>query len=49
MTTYGKLTEFRREEEEFSAYLERVQLFFAANDIPEEKQVPIFLNGIKCS
>ena len=46
MTTYGKLTEFRQEEEEFSVYLEWVQLFFVANDIPEGKQVPIFLNAL---
>ena len=46
MATYGTLTEFRRETEEFSAYLERVELYFAANEIAEEKQVPIFLNVV---
>ena len=45
-TLYGKLAEFRPEEEEFSAYCERVELFFAVNDVPGEKQVPLFLNCI---
>ena len=46
MTThYGKLQAFRPGEEELSAYLERVELFFAVNETPAEKQVPIFLNA----
>ena len=47
MATYATLTEFRRDTEEFSAYLERVELYFAANEIAEEKQVPIFLNVVE--
>ena len=32
--------------EEFSAYLERVDLFFLSNNVTAEKKVPIFLNCI---
>ena len=46
MATYGTLPEFRRDTEEFSAYLERVELYFIANEVAEEKQVPIFLNVV---
>jgi len=47
MTThYGKLQAFRPGEEELSVYFERVELFFAVNETPEEKQVPIFLNAV---
>ena len=46
MATYGKLVEFNQGEEEFAAYLERVELFFVANNIPADKKVPIFLNCI---
>ena len=49
MTTLGSLTEFRPEAECFSAYLERARIFFAANDIAEEKQVLVFLNAIGAS
>ena len=46
MTTFGKLAEFKPGREEFSAYLERVDLFFLSNDVAAEKKVPIFLNCI---
>ena len=46
---YGSLEGFRPEVEELSTYLERVELFFNANDTPKEKQVPIFLNVIGAS
>ena len=43
---YGTLQEFQAEAEDISIYLERVDLTFVANETPEEKQVPIFLNVI---
>lgn len=43
---YGHLQEFKHEEEEISTYLERVELFFVANETPAAKQVPIFLNVV---
>ena len=43
---YGALQEFRPDVEEISTYLERVELFFTANETPEAKQVPIFLNVV---
>ena len=46
MATYGKLVDFNQGKEEFAAYLERVELFFVANDIPADKKVPIFLHCI---
>ena len=42
----GALHEFRPEEERFTVYLERVTIFFAVNDIPAEKKVPLLLNAI---
>ena len=45
MATFGKLKEFEPENEKISAYLERVELYFTANDI-KERQVPIFLSVI---
>ena len=41
MAIYVMLLEFCRGKEEVSAYLEQVELFFSANDVPDEKQVPI--------
>ena len=43
---YGKIKEFQPGTEELATYLERVELFFEANEVPEEKQVPIFLNVV---
>jgi len=44
MTSFGKIDVFQPEAEEFSAYLERVELYFEANGIKEDKQVPVFLS-----
>ena len=45
MATFGTLKEFESENEKVSAYLERVELYFAANDITE-RRVPVFLSVI---
>ena len=37
MATYGKLTEFQPEAESVAAYLKRVEVFYMANEIPEER------------
>ena len=42
----GQLHEFRPDEERFTVYLERVKIFFAVNDVPPEKKVPVFLNAV---
>ena len=44
--TLGRLDEFRPEEGPFTTYLERAEIFFAANNIPESKQVSVFLSAI---
>ena len=47
MTThFGKLEEFRPETETIVSYLERVDLFFAANDIADGKKVAVFLSTV---
>ena len=46
MTTYGSISEFRHDSEDLATYLERVELYFSANDIHDSKQVPIFLNVV---
>ena len=44
--TLGPLHEFRPDSEDFSMYMERVEIYFAANDVPEGKKVPVFLNAV---
>ena len=34
------------DQEKFTAYLERIELLFEANDIVEEKKVPVFLTVV---
>ena len=45
-TTTGTLSEFVPQKEKIAAYLERVELFFKANGIKDEKQVPVFLTAM---
>ena len=42
----GRINEYRPENELLSSYLERVDAFFSANEINEEKKVPAFLSLI---
>ena len=46
MATYGKLKEFEPDNQKVSSYLERVELYFTANDIAAEKKVVILLSVI---
>ena len=46
MPTFGRISEFVVEDERISAYLERVELYFGANDIANEKKVAILLSVI---
>ena len=46
MTTIDKLSEFLPEKETIAADLERLELFFAANRVAENKQVPALLTAI---
>ena len=43
MLTFGQINEFRPENESFSVYLERFELFVLANSIPDSKKVLLFL------
>ena len=45
-TIVGKIEEFNPDEEPFSSYMERVELFFLANSVADDRKVPIFLNGV---
>ena len=45
MATFGALKEFQPKNEKVSAYLEHVELYFAANNITG-RRVPIFLSVI---
>jgi hypothetical protein len=40
---FGNVQEFQQENEVFSSYLERIELFFAANNVQEDKKVTVFL------
>jgi len=44
--TIGSITEFKAESEKIETYLECMQLFFEANGIKEDKQVPVLLTVI---
>ena len=46
MSRFGQLHEYQASQEPVSAYLERVTLFFQANEIAEEKQVAVFLSVV---
>ena len=46
MAKFGKLHEFNSDRETVNTYLERVKLFFEANEIPGEKQVAVFLSSV---
>ena len=42
--TFEKLDAFQEGEEKITEYLERVELYFAANDIAAEKKAPVLLS-----
>lgn len=44
--TIGKIEEFKPDTEQFSAYLEQVELFFVANDVANEKKTAVFLSVV---
>ena len=46
MATVGRIEEFNPEKERISTYLERVDLFFVANEVEEAKQVATLLSVI---
>jgi hypothetical protein len=48
-THYGKITEFHPEMDSIKAYLERVELYFTANKVPDDLQVPILLSSVGAS
>ena len=41
MASIGQVQDFVHGKEMVSAYLERIQMFFAVNDIGENRQVPV--------
>ena len=43
---YGSLTEFQPDSDDVKAYLECVELYFAANKVDADLQVPIFLSSV---
>ena len=43
MSIVGKIHEFKLETEQFSTYVERLELYFNASSVTEKKKVPIFL------
>ena len=45
-TMFGKIEEFNSEVESFSAYRERMECFFVANEIPVKSQVDVLLSII---
>ena len=46
MSQYSKINIYRAEEESITAYHERVELYFQANDVDTAKQVLILLSSI---
>ena len=45
MLQLGCLEEFQPEEDSIASYLERVELYFVANDTNSDKKVPVFLSA----
>ena len=45
-TTLGQLKEFYPDSDSFTAYVERVNIFFTVNDIADDKRAAVFLNFI---
>ena len=43
----GRLTEFDLKIDTITAYVERVTLYFQANDVTEGKQVAMFLSALR--
>ena len=46
MAQFGRIEVYRPGDETITAYLERVELYFLANDMAEEKKVPVLLSMI---
>ena len=44
--TFGHIQEFQPDSDSITAYIERMNLFFVANDVPNEKKVAVFLSVI---
>ena len=43
MAVFGHINEFKPDQESLAVYLERVELFFAANNVQAERKVPMLL------
>ena len=43
---FGRIQEYELVNELFSAYLERIQLCFLANEVEGDKKVPVFLSVV---
>ena len=43
---YGQLQEFKPDSDSISSYLERVSLYFTANNVADWKKVPVLLSSI---
>ena len=46
MTSYSCIKEFHPKEESIESYLERVELFFTANEVADGKKAVVFLSVI---
>ena len=46
MAVFGHINEFKPDQESLAVYLERVELFFAANNVQAERKVPMLLTVI---
>ena len=46
MPTFGQLSEFLAESERVLSYLKRVELYFLANNVQDDKKVAVFLSLI---
>ena len=49
MATFGSIKEFCPGSDSVRTYVQRVELYFVANSIPEDKQLPILLTSIGAS
>jgi hypothetical protein len=45
----GKLEPFNEKEDDWASYVERLEMYFVANDVKEEKKVAVFISSIGSS
>ena len=46
MPTIGKLEQYNEKAEDWCSYIERLEMYFKANDVSDEKKVPVLISSM---